>query len=324
MSRQVGQLPLFPFAPSRDTGGWAVPLVEVPGGALSAESSLALALHWFGQEMKRLGLAENTRQAYTKAVSLLVRYLGPSRRLNQVTPDDLRRFQAWVEERARAPKTAELKMTGVRRFFRALYQAGVLPVDVACDIYPAKASSPLPAVLHRGQVDAIRRTVAELAARPDEPDVLPALLVLLLLDLGLRIGEVERLHPDDVDLSDRLQPIVYVRYSEKRHRAKQRALIAPPELAELLDRYLRLHPLPEGEERLFPWSRRSLQYEIARVGRAAGLRRPLTPSMLRWTCALKQFQAGVDAETLRRRLGLSRLGWEDAAVRLRALAQQPV
>ncbi len=325
MSDRAQQLPLLPFAGRADTGDrWTVPIASVPDKPLGAESSLGLALHWFEQEMQRLGMAENTRKTYAKAVSLLIRYLGVSRKLSQVTGDDLRRFQAWVEERANCPKTAELKLTAVRRFFRALNEAGILPVNVAADMYPAKASSPLPVVLNRAQADEIRQVVAGWATRSDDPDVMPALLVTLMLDMGLRIGEVERLHLDDIDLSNPLRPIVHIRYSEKRHRAKQRALIAPPALADLIDRYLRHHPLPEGEGRLLPWSRRQLQYVVTRVGKAAGLRRPLTPNTLRWTYALDQFQAGIDSETLRQRLGLSELGWKDVETRLKALARRPL
>ncbi len=325
MSGRPRQLPLFQPAPRRDRGGrWTVPVAHVPDAPLGPDSSLALALHWFQQEMERLGMALNTRNTYAKAVGLLVRYLGPSKRLREVTSDDLQRFQAWVEERAQSAKTAEVKLTAVRRFFRALYEAGILPVNVAADMYPTKASSPLPVVLNRAQADAVRRVVAKWATRSDDPDVLPALLVTLLLDMGLRIGEVERLHVDDVDLSDPLHPVVHVRYLQRRHQAKRRSLVGPPALADLVDRYLRHHPLPEGEGRLFPYSRRHLQYVVERVGRAAGLRRPLTPGTLRWTYALGQFQAGADPETLRQRLGLSELGWKDAEARLKALARRPL
>ncbi len=325
MSGQAQQLSLFPPGRRTDMGGrWTVPIAWVPGEPLRAESSLGLALHWFVQEMQRLGMAENTCKTYAKAVSLLVRYLGVSRKLSQVTADDLRRFQAWVEERARSAKTAEVKLTAVRRFFRSLHEAGILPVNVAADMYPAKAASPLPVVLYPAQVDAVRRTVAEWATRPENPDVLPALLITLLLDMGLRIGEAERLHVDDVDLSNSLHPVVHIRYSQKRHRAKQRSLIGPPALVDLIGRYLRHHPLPEGEEHLFPYSRRHLQYVVEKAGRAAGLRRPLTPSTLRWTYALDQFQTGVDPETLRQRLGLSALGWKDVETKLRTLARRPL
>ena len=320
----VRQPPLF--VPPRPGRGRREPLSPPPlapfPGRLTPDGSLALALEWFREEMERRGYAPNTRANYAKAVARLVRFLGRSRRLKEITPEDLRRFHAWLQRQPRADKTKELTITGIRAFFAALVEADVLPVNPAADLYPAKASSPLPTILFDAEVDALRRKAAMMATRADAPDPLPALLLALLLDLGLRLGEVERLEVADLDLSNPLRPVVHVRYRERRHRAKQRSLVAPPDLTTLLEKYLEGHPTGEG--RLFPCSRRHLQNVIERLGEAAGLPKRVTPSMLRWTCALSQFRAGVPEETLRARLGLSKLGWEDVREKLEALARRPV
>ena len=323
LGEKAQQPPLFRF-PASKQGRWTVPVAAVPDHPLDAASSLALAAHWFDQELTRLGMADNTRKTYVKAVRLLARYLGPSRTLSQIAPDDLRRFQAWVEQKAQSPKTAEFKLTAVRRFFLALYEAGILPANIAADMYPTKAQTPLPVVLHQAQAERIRRIVAEKAARLDEPDVRPALLITLLLDLGLRLGEVQRLNFDDVDVSNPLRPVVHVRYSEQRHQAKRRTLLAPPALSDLMRRYAQHHPLPPGESRLLPYSRRILQYWVARVGEEASLHRTLTPNTLRWTFAVEQFKSGVDPETLRKRLGLAPRGWRDVEAKLKLLARRPI
>lgn len=321
MSSQPEQLPLLPSVASAQTGGrWAIPLADVPSRALTADSSLGLAVHWFGQEMQRLGFAENTRKTYAKAVALLARYLGTSRPLSQISANDLQRFQAWVEGQARSPKTAEVKLTAVRRFFIALHEAEILPVNVASDMYPIKAQTPLPVVLYPAQADAVRRVAAEQATRVEEMDPLPALLTTLLLDMGLRLGEVVRLHVDDVDLSNALRPVVHIRYSRARHRAKRRALAGPPALASLMRQQLK--QLGPDETQVVASSRRRLQYIVERIGEEAGLRRKLTPSILRWSYALDQFRAGLDPETLRQRLGLSEQSWKDVENRLRALARR--
>lgn len=317
------QLPLMSSAEPRKSGDrWTVPVAQVPGEPLTAESSLGLALHWFAQELERLGYAENTRKTYTKAVSLLARYLGRSRSLSEINPDDLHRFQAWVEERAGSPKTAEVKLTAVRRFFLALYEAEVLPVNVAGDMYPTKAVSPLPVILNPAQADTVRRIAAEQAESSEDPDPLPALLITLLLDMGLRLGEALDLHPDDVDLTNPLRPVIHIRYDDHRHRAKRRALVAPPALATLAKR--QRERLTPQEDQLLDSSRRALQYTVERVGDAAGLRRTLTPSTLRWTYAVDQFRTGLDPDVLRQRLGLSERSWKDTEPRLRKLAQRPL
>lgn len=319
MDNSHKQLPLF-STPSRTGGKWVIPLTDVPVETLTADSSLAMAAHWFDREMRRWGFAENTCKTYIRAVALLVRYLGASRPLSQIDTNDLRRFQAWVRGQTQSPKTAEINITAVRRFLLALQEAEILPESIANSIYPIKARKLLPVVLYPFQADAVRRVAAEWAARADDPDPLPALLITLLLDMGLRLGEVVCLHVDDVDLSNAFRPVVYIRYNQARHQAKRRALVGPPALTNLMQQQLeRLGP---DETRVVTSSRRCLQYIVERVGKEAGLRRRLTPSTLRWTYALTQFQAGVDPERLRRRLGLARQSWGEVEGLLRALAQQ--
>ncbi len=320
------QLPLFELSsPGR---GQRSPLVPPPispfPGPLTGESSLALALSWFAEEMTRKDYALHTQINYVKGVTRLMRYLGRDTRLRDILPGDLERFLAWVERQPRAPKTKELTVTAVRTFFTLLTDAGVLQSNPAADVYPAKAHSPLPQALFDAQADRLRRTAAEMATRTEEPDAMPALLLSLLLDLGLRLGEVERLEIEDLDLSNPLRPVVHVRYEERRHRAKQRSLVGPPDLTTLLHLYLEHHPPGEAERRLFPCSRRRLQQVVEDLGKAAGLRRRLTPNTLRWTFALTQWKEGVPEETLRARLGLSKLGWEDTREKLQALARRPV
>jgi len=77
-----------------------------------------------------------------------------------------------------------------------------------------------------------------MATRVENPDRVPSLLALFFLDLGLRAGEVVRLTTQDIDLSNRLRPVVHVCYSHRRHRAKRRELTAPPDLSVLVDGHL--------------------------------------------------------------------------------------
>jgi site-specific recombinase XerD len=321
------QLPLFtPPDPGR---GQRDPLEPPPiapfPGELSPESTLALAITWFEQEMTRRDYALHTRENYLKGVTRLRRFLGKTTRLREIGDADLARFAAWVGRQRRADKTKELTITAVRTFFAMLTDVDILAANPAADMYPRKAHSPLPDRLFDAHAAAVRREAIETATGEGQPNSLPALLVLLLLDMGLRLGEAQRLKIDDIDLSDPLRPIVHVRYEERRHRAKQRQLTGPPDLATLLEAHLaERSPDDEDIERLFYCSRRYLQNVIERVGRKAGLRRRLTANTLRWTFALRQWQEGVDHDRQRRRLGLSKLGWDDVVVKLREMSKRPL
>jgi integrase/recombinase XerD len=318
--KQMSFLEGVPSASAQPT--WQVPVVQVPEQRLTPESSVSLALHWYQQELARRGYAANTTKTYAKAAALFVRFVGKGRSLQSITPQDLKNFQAWVEEQAGRGKTAEVKLTAVKTLFRLLYEAEILPSDIAHNMYPTKAKSPLPVVLAQGQADGVRRVAAEMAVAGEDADVRPALLMTLMLDMGLRVGEAANLQVDDVDLSNPLQPVVRVRYEDPRHRAKRRSLIGPPALTELVKR--QLARIPEGQSALLGVSRRWLQHLVGQIGEAAGLRRQLTTSTLRWTYIVEQRRGGTDPETLRKRLGLSALGWKDVQETLEEVCKRPV
>lgn len=326
---QARQLPLFvQAAPGRGRRGSLSPPPLTPyPGQVTADSSLDLAIVWFGDELARSRYAEHTRANYLKGAVYLVRYFGHGCRLRDISPGDLRQFHAWVQAQPRSPKTKELTMSAVRAFFKALASARVLPGNPAENVYPTKAHSPLSAVLYDADVVALRRAASEIAQQDEDPDPLPALLLALFLDLGLRLGEAVGLAITDVDLSDPGHPVVHVRYEERRHRNKQRSLAGSAALAGLLRNYQERYA-PEGPQ-LFPWTGRQIQNVIGALGKRAGLpalptgrRQPVNPNVLRWTFAFRQWQARVPEETQRLRLGLSRMGWEDVKRKLQALARE--
>lgn len=320
-ARQPRLLPAWPPGRGQREALTPPPITPFPG-ELSGESSLALALSWFEQEMARLGYAENTQDNYLVGLKRLVRFLGRGRQVQDIQPYDVKRFKAWLQDQPRAAKTKELTVTAVRTFFKTVVDADILPTNPARDVYPVKAESPLPTVLYDAEADALRRTAAQMATRTEDPDPTPALLVLLFLDVGLRLGEVTRLKIQDVDLSNRLRPVVHVRYQNGRHRAKRRKLIAPPDLTPLLQTYV--DQRADDSAQLLPWSGRHIRNMVTELGRDAGLHRSVNPSSLRWTFALGQWKAGVPDTTLQGRLGLSEQGWLDVKQVLEDLARQPV
>jgi integrase len=103
-------------------------------------------------------------------------------------------------------------------------------------------------------------------------------LLTLFLDLGLRLGEVRRLKMTNIDTSNRLRPVVHVRYDRRRHRAKRRRLVGPPDLVQLLELYVDAYPRADGSIELFPWSGRRLQQIVEALGEEAGIQRKMSPA----------------------------------------------
>jgi integrase/recombinase XerD len=60
------------------------------------------------------------------------------------------------------------------------------------------------------------------------------------------------------------------------------------------------------------------------VAKQAGLPEGLSFEMLRWTCALRDYQARMDADRLRRKLGLSEMSWRETEPKIIRLAEPPL
>ncbi len=76
------------------------------------------------------------------------------------------------------------------------------------------------------------------------------------------------------------------------------------------------HPTDE----LFVCTDRNLNYILARVVQAAGIKKRVTLQLLRDTFAVRQLKAGVPPEVLREKLGLSDEAWLESREKYRRLA----
>ncbi len=336
--RQIGELPegtefeqprLFdPPAPGRGQRGPLTPTPVAPlPSEVSGDSSLSVGITWFHDQLSKRKYSENTRRSYARATDYLLRCFGQSHRLREISVADMERFANWMLSQKRSAKTKEITITAVRTFFRFLEDAEIIPYSPVADIYFDRVDSPAPRLLHDAQVDALRKAAAAEATTAEVPDTVPQLLLCLLLDLGLRLGEVDRLQVDDIDLSIPLRPVVEICYNEDRHRGKRRRLLGPPQLSSYLDAYLRQYTFKPNESRLdnlLHCARRGLQAYITALGDAAGLGQPLTANRLRWTYAAAQWREGIPAETMRARLGVSVKRWEYMSRKLDELTKRPV
>jgi integrase/recombinase XerD len=147
-------------------------------------------------------------------------------------------------------------------------------------------------------------------------DPRPALLLRLLLDTGLKKGELLALDADDLaPLAE--PPSLLVRYDDPRWRQKERRVPFSPAVAPLYEAYLNRYRPPA---RLFDCTARNLEYVLADLAEAAGMAGRIGFETLRWTSALRHHRAGLSPDTLRANLGLSPITWADTSRKLELLA----
>ena len=152
-----------------------------------------------------------------------------------------------------------------------------------------------------------------------KPDPRPYTLVGLLLNTGIKKGECLAIHLNHIDLQSPEGPILFVRYGDVRKRYKERKLPLPADWITAYREYLAQYA---PRDRLFPWSPRRLEYILEDIGAAAGLDQHLSFDMCRWSAALMDYRAGMEADKIRQKLGISKIQWREVGNKLDRLAAQ--
>lgn len=324
---ELQQLPLFRVEPA--PAGPSAP-VEEPApkstslaADLTPRSPLSVALGAFEKYMATRGFTENTQQAFRLDMQILSDYLTPVQRIGEISAVTLQAFIKWMESSRGvpcSPKTLERRITTLKVFFGWLAEEGVLPRDPAAPLIHQAVSAPLSEILTSAQIEAALSVTQALRAGSDarKADVRPHALFTLILHTGIKKSECVNIHVNHIDLTDAEHPALWIRYKEARRRHKERRIALPREWPVVLREYLEQYP---SRQFLFPWSARNLEYVLTDVAAEAGIPR-LTFEILRWTCAARDFAAGMDHTELRHKLGLSEISWYEVEVKLALLAQR--
>ena len=286
---------------------------------LNPRSTLAEASTEFERHMQQQALSENTIKAFRYDLNILSKYLGKQRALGEIALDDLQKFVQWLQHERGVPcnvKSLARRITTLKVFFGWLAESAVLPADPAAALIQVQFTTPLPDILYDGQVEQLL-AATQLLRQAARPDARPHLLVSLLLATGIKKGECMAIVLNHLDLSDSQSPAVWIRYANPRYRLKERKLKLnlawPPVLEEYKAQYA-------VTDKLFPCTARNLEYVLADVGQLAQLDRPVSFEALRWTCAVRDYRAGLAPDELRCKLGLSEITWRQAAAKLAKLA----
>jgi site-specific recombinase XerD len=308
------QLPLFS---QRDLKGERFPLLS-DHPLLGPHSPLASAIGGFNQFMAHEGFSENTIKAFLSDLRLLARYHGLNTHIGELGTRDLRDFLTWMRQDRGipcSPKTYGRRLTTIKVFFAWLTEQGSLPADPAANISHTPVSTPLPRFLFDDQVEKLLSTTVDWM-REVNGDPRPHFLISLLLATGIKKNECMNIKRSDIDRSDPQKPVLYIRYVNPRQHHKERALSLPSDILPTFDFFLERY---QPADRLFECTPRNLEYVLAEAAQRAGLREGLSFEMLRWTCAVHDYRGGMGEDRLRKKLGLSRITWQETVDKLEKL-----
>ncbi|NIW46295.1 MAG: site-specific integrase [candidate division Zixibacteria bacterium] len=291
-----------------------------PATAINSETTLSLAINGWQLYLEDQGSSIHTIKAFIGDLNLLASYMPPDQKIGSISTRDLDNFLDWMQNKRGvpcSPKTLSRRITSLKSFFRWLAQYGALLVNPAEKVVQKSVRSPLPSVMYPDEMQAALEAAERYRYSEEKADARYYVLLKLLLDTGIKKGELLTLTTNHIDQDAPGGPILFVRYSNPKYRYKERKIAITPEWIEAYEEYARQYDL---SEKLFPWSPRRLEYLLEDIGKEIGLEDQLSFLMCRWTCALYDLTSGMEPNKIRQKLGISEIQWREVRMKLRRLA----
>jgi site-specific recombinase XerD len=267
-------------------------VISAPPPDTDADLLEAFRRHLVGRD-----LAPATVQAYLHDLARFQAWFvwvheGTAPLLTQVRAVDLAAFRAYlIHEQAHTPTTVNRRLQGLRLLFRWLYDCNWITDNPAAHLrFMRKSGTRQPFALRRREVFAL---VHAAATSPHGLDRRNVALVQLMLQTGLRVGEVTALRHGDVHLGAR-SGMVHVR-AGKGYKARDVPLNST--IRRALQGYLGTIPEASAQTPVFlskrgtPLAVRSVQAAVSRLAVQAGIQRvPVSAHTLRHTFAVHYLQ----------------------------------
>jgi site-specific recombinase XerD len=292
------------------------------GFHITVDTSLMDALEGWKLFLKDKDRSEHTIKAFAGDLQLFISHNPSNSTVGSVTTKEINDFLHWLQhERGTpcSPKSLSRRITSIKSFFRWLNRGGVVLSDPAERVLQQSAVSRFPDVLPPEET-ALALEAAAKWQTSSKPDARPYALLSLLLCTGIKKGECLALKQNHVDLEAPEGPQIFVRYANPANRYKERKISVPSDWVHVYKEYLAQY---QPADEIFPWSPRRLEYLLEDIGKAAGLQKHISFDMCRWTCALTDWQSGMEKDKVRQKLGISKIQWREISFKLGRLAGDP-
>ncbi len=211
-------------------------------------------------------------------------------------------LQQWIGEikKVMTEKTVSRKISALTNYFLWLENEKVLTVNPALAIRYLRVTSPLPDILFEEECQKLLTTASK------GPRMY--LLVLLLLETGIKKEELFDLKLTHFDFSNKYAPEVWIKHTGKKVR-KDRKLKLPAEVVPVFTEYVKHYSITDS---LFPYTPRFIEMLLTDIAAQAGLQKKVTAGILRDTFVVRCLKRGEGIEDVLKKIGLNESTWEDA------------
>lgn len=223
----------------------------------------------FVGELKTQGRSSATVLAYGKDIDQLTDFLTELNKthVHEVDTKDLRAFMAKLNKEGYTPKSVSRKTNSTKTFFRYLKINEFISDDPAALLEHPKFETKPPRILSKTEYRALRDAAKN--------DVRISAIIEILLQTGIRIGELANLRLEDIKWTTQAQPAeLYIRASESH---SERTVVLNKAAEAALKKYVDIRPKTD-EDRVFvtktgrPLLVRNIRTAIDRYFRLAGIK----------------------------------------------------
>lgn len=242
------------------------------------------------QDLVIRNLAPATRKEYLRCCRNFARYHMRSPR--EMGLPEIKEFLGQLVREGAGPETLKMHVAGVKFLY-----------GVTLDRQQVADKIPWPKIPHR-QPDILSLSEVERLLAAGAENLIPSTVEMTAYAGGLRISEACRLRPEDIDSS---RMLIHVRQGKGK---KDRFVMLSEQLLHVLRAYWK-QVRPEGGW-MFPGRKKGEPISRSAVGKAlkaaaqkAGIRKRVTPHLLRYSFATHLLEAGADIRVIQVLLGHS-------------------
>src|SRR6266516_1486658 len=285
------QLPMF----KQKSFGKVVVTQTIEPVAPTGESSAMKTLPAFLAYLRSSGYSESTTEKYFADVKKFAVFIR-EKKIGEVSSHDV---EQWISVMVSPKgerldrKTVNRKVSAIINYFSWLVGVAVIKVNPTEGIQNRRIQAKLPDYLYENEIKTLYQEAS--------CDPRTYLIVLLLLETGMKSSELFTVNTSDVDSSNPYAPELWIKHIGKGVK-KDRKVALPQCFLSVYQEYIAQYNVSDI---LFPYTDRFVQMLFADLKKQTRIDKELTPKTLRHTHVVRAYKRGDDTDRIFDRIGLA-------------------